>query len=102
MENGLERGSEAAAVQKDHLYALTSSPQWGMLRAFIEDQIRQKLREVMAKPVTTMQDAQRHNYLMGECAFGQILIEFVEANFQVTKETVELYKQALSERGEDN
>jgi hypothetical protein len=97
----LHAASEAIGVQKESLEALTLSPQWGMLRGFIEDQVARRMKEITLTPIADAKDQARFNHTLGECAFGNMIIHWMETKLQVTKETVELYKQAISDLGEE-
>ena len=97
----LEASAQAVGVQNEALISLTSSPQWGMLRGFIEDQVSQRMIKIMATPIADEKDKAEQNFTRGECAMGTMIVDWMETRLQVTRETVELYKQALSERGEE-
>lgn len=100
MDEELKHEAEASALQNERLQLLTASPQWGMLRAFIEDQVEKRMRAIMTTSVGTPEEMMRENFTKGECAFGKMLIEWIETQLAVTKDTVELYKQVMAERGE--
>ena len=97
----LVAASEAIVVQKESLESLTLSPQWGMLRAFIEDQVSRRMKEITLSPIADEKDRAKFNHTLGECAMGNMIIEWMETRLQVTKETVELYRQAISNLGEE-
>lgn len=101
MSEELNERAEAIGVQKESLEALTSSPAWGMLRAFIEDQVARRTKEITLSPIAELKDIAKFNHTLGECAMGNMIITFLETKLLVTRETVELYRQALSDRGEE-
>ena len=92
--------AEASAVQKESLESLTLSPQWGMLRGFIEDQVARRTKEITLTPIADAKDLAKFNHMLGECAMGNMIVAWMETRLQVTKETVELYKQAISNLGD--
>jgi hypothetical protein len=97
----LVAANEAIVVQKESLESLTLSPQWGMLRGFIEDQVARRMKEITLTPVADAKDQAKFNHTLGECAMGNMIIQWMETRLQVTKDTVELYKQAISDLGDE-
>lgn len=91
---------QAAVVQNAEYAALTKSAAWGMLLAFVADQTTQRMNHIMLTPLKSVEDLQEANFMRGECAGLNLVKRFMEEQLKISQEAVELYRQALSERGE--
>lgn len=100
------RGVQEAELQRASLHnaelaSLTKSVAWGMLLAFVTDQTTKRMNHIMLTPVTDMTQAHEQNFMRGECAGLNLVKKFMEEQLLVSQETVELYKQALSDKGDE-
>ena len=91
--------SETIGEQNSELEALTKSVAWGMVVAFIEDQVTRRMNNIMLTPLKESADLAEQNFARGECAGLLLTKKFIEDTLQVGREAVELYR-AAQERGE--
>ena len=105
VQNGVEEevsGSETAVDQRDRLRGLTSSTEWGMVLAFINDQCNKRVLEIMTTVEWDAESAAKVHFSKGEYNGMQLVKAFVESQLQTAEDLVALYKeQAKLENSSD-
>lgn len=86
-----DRLSEAQQ-QKQWVGELVCSKGWHMVVAFVEEQCKRRLNEVMLTPATSTSEAEL-NFTRGEYAGMQLVVKHIEALLENANELVEHFKE---------
>lgn len=98
----LDVGLRQATQAKSELDSFVRTKEWGMLLAFIESQSTLRINNVMTRHKAEANDSEpSQDYVRGEWNGLNLVRVFIEQQLGIAKETVELYKQAVSGQGDD-
>lgn len=76
-----EQRSEALQQKADY-EALTNSPGWKKLRAWMEGQVRARTDEIILKPCTGVKDQLEAEYSKGEIATFRLILQTVDVGLE--------------------
>lgn len=73
---------EAALRSKDSLQALTTSPGWLIIVAFMDEQVKYRTDKVMLEPSTGLKSQLEESFMKGECCAYRTLKMIVETGIE--------------------